>query len=344
MKIFDIFKREDPKKGKKYFDIATDYLGKGNWNKVFENISKSIKFNPMDSAAYYIRASYFMAMKNYSLALQDLNTAIEIKEYDFIYFLIGQVYEKLEKISEAINAYTKSTELNPKNINAYFNIAALQWKNSKVTEAITNLNKIIDLEPENAEAYSLRGYYKAFIKDFNSAINDIKKAILINPIESKYYFHLATTYMLMLNFDESRKFYQKASELGDERARAALNEIENKTLIKFEEIDAAVMPNVKENDAKLFLSNISPIDGFIFDGVKKPKTTLFYSLKHAFPAHSFGDAYLLSINVNEFNLLVENNPNRNMEYLIEGYVVGGLHLEYGGNLDGLKVDVKSWEN
>ncbi|GEM_PF-3321560 len=341
MDMFKIFKKENPEKGKEHFNVATEQLGKENWEETFKNISESISYDSSNPFAYFVRALCFVYFfKNYDSALKDLNKAIGLKEADRFYIERGKLYKTIEKFSEALLDLNKAIKLNTNLSEAYSLCGSIYWEYKNYNEAINNWNKFIELEPDNAKGYSFRGYNRALLQEYELALIDIKKAISLESDNSLYYFHLATTYMLMLNLDEARRFFQKSYELGDEGALTLLESIQNRSFIKFGEIEATTLPTVNEDEAKLFLSHLSPNDGFMFEGIEKPKASLFYSLKYAFPRHCFGDAYLLSIDVSEFKELCRSSLCSSLEPILQGKVLGRMHLEFGGGLDDLKIEVK----
>lgn len=90
--------------------------------------------------------------KEYQKALEVAN---KMKEYypDVGYFYIGIAYNKLQEHKEAINAYRKSIEVNPKRYEAYNNMGITYVKLQEHKEAINVYQKAIELKPKDDDAY-----------------------------------------------------------------------------------------------------------------------------------------------------------------------------------------------
>ena len=98
------------------------------------------------------------------------------------------------------------------------------------------------------------------------------------------------------------------------------------------EIEPFNIPPVDNNSAALFMKYLQGHEAFEFNGIKKPKAIMIYSLKYAYPRHSFADGYLLSIDIDEFTSRAQSGMYSTTETLLKGNVVGRLHIEYGGTL------------
>jgi len=132
----------------------------------------------------------------------------------------------------AINAFTKAIELNPKYAEAYLMRGMAYSVLGKYRHAIEDSNKAIKLNPEYATAYALRCSSYIELGNFNQAIKDCDKAIELNPIYHWAYFYRGDAYSKMgylkpeKEGDEIRQAiidYDKAIELNPTLAIAYLN-------------------------------------------------------------------------------------------------------------------------
>lgn len=84
----------------------------------------------------YASKNYLEAIRQYTLAIEKTSdTAVRAQLWNNL----GNVYRDNQNSNEAINAYTKSLELDPKFGDPYLNKAALQWGLGKKDEAIATL-------------------------------------------------------------------------------------------------------------------------------------------------------------------------------------------------------------
>lgn len=110
------------------------------------------------------------------------------------------------------------------------------------------------------------------------------------------------------------------------------------------EIEPFNIPPVDNNSAALFMKYLQGHEAFEFTGIKKPKSLMIYSLKYAYPRHSFTDGYLLSISIDEFTSKAQSGMYPTTEGLLKGNVVGRLHIEYGGTLTEPEITYSSFNS
>jgi len=95
------------------------------------------------------------------------------------------------KISQAITAYDKAIQANPKNPAVYITTARLQIYSSLYDEAIANAENALLLNPNNAIAHALRGWALGFKGDYLEAEAAIKTALEIDPNNAEAYAYRA---------------------------------------------------------------------------------------------------------------------------------------------------------
>lgn len=154
------------------------------------------------------------------------------------------------QLAEAIQAYDKAIAISPGRSEAYGNKGMTLLDTNNDSEALLAVNKAIELGNRTAEtlltkavatsrlsldkkdaeeaflhAYELdpksfnlffqRGIYYSRIKDFKSSINDLKKAISINPDFTQAYIYLAAVQADRGNKQEAIQLLKKASSTSD---------------------------------------------------------------------------------------------------------------------------------
>lgn len=155
---------------------------------------------------------------------------------------------------EAIKAYSRAIELDPKNVKAYYARARISGKNL----AIQDYTKLLEIERKDSESYLLRAwtykelekhdlalqefgkaiesasglkekalaysdrgrYYTAVKGDDNLAIQDFSRAIELNPKDSWNHIHRGQSYWGLERKDLAIRDYNKAIEIdpGNESA------------------------------------------------------------------------------------------------------------------------------
>ncbi|GHT12280.1 hypothetical protein AGMMS4956_06650 [Bacteroidia bacterium] len=105
-----------------------------------------------------------------------------------LHFVEGTLYEKLEKMDDAIRSYEKSVEIDPLYFNGYYNLAVLY--NNKGVEYITESTKIKNWkDPKIKELQNLANeQYKKSLEIFLKAHEvDPKEKFTIDNIKNIYY-------------------------------------------------------------------------------------------------------------------------------------------------------------
>ena len=67
---------------------------------------------------------------------------------------------------------------------------------------------------------------------------------------------------------------------------------------------------------------------------------MIYSLKYAYPSHSFGHGWLLPMSIDEFERTCSSHTGA-MSEILKQHVIGTIAIEYGGNLPGVSVNAKT---
>jgi tetratricopeptide (TPR) repeat protein len=93
---------------------------------------------------------------------------------------------------QAIQAYTKVIEANPKDYMAYQYRGEAKSNLGEDKAAILDFDEALQLNPSLASAYGLRGDSKAFVGNDKGAIEDYTLGLKHNPKDILLYFHRAT--------------------------------------------------------------------------------------------------------------------------------------------------------
>jgi tetratricopeptide (TPR) repeat protein len=129
-------------------------------------------------------------------SMVDLDSAVYFdKRHAKAYFLRAQIKQKSDDLRGALEEYIKVTEIEPDNSAASYQQALLYHElRDHRTYSINAINEAILYDRENPEFYNKRAYFRARTPDpysgkleYQKAINDMAKAISLNPQASDYY-------------------------------------------------------------------------------------------------------------------------------------------------------------
>lgn len=142
--------------------------------------------HPEAREALRLRAQTLYSMQQYAEAEKDTDQLITTDQTDEDAFrLKGDVSRALGDDGAALRAYSHMRELNPFNRESVLLQAAVYIDRHQLDKAIQLLDEAIDLQPDFAEAYKQRGAVRRMLHDEAGAIDDLKKALELNPEEGK---------------------------------------------------------------------------------------------------------------------------------------------------------------
>lgn len=129
------------------------------------------------------------------------------------WFEKGFALEKARRNQEAIEAYSRAIELDPKDEDAYSSRARAYENLGDYQRAIRDYDKAIELNPKDADAYYSRADAYEKLGDYQQAINDYTLAIRFNPKDEYYYSSRAKVYEAVGNYQRAKNDLTKAIQL-----------------------------------------------------------------------------------------------------------------------------------
>jgi len=157
---------------------------------------------------------YEEKLKEYNEAISRLSTIGSAKGFSL---------EASDQKLEAIEAFTKAVELNPKDAAAYYNQGLAFDELGKYEEALDEYHASIKLDPKLAISYVGRGnaYYK--LKKYEKALKDYDKAIELKPEMPEPYVGRGNVYWKQNWYYKAIRDYDRAIELNPRYALAYYN-------------------------------------------------------------------------------------------------------------------------
>ncbi|MEA1917307.1 MAG: tetratricopeptide repeat protein, partial [Campylobacterota bacterium] len=101
-------------------------------------------------------------------------------------------------------------ELEPNSVSAYSNLGITLMELNRVSEAIENFTKALSLKPNYAEGYNNLGIALQDLKELDDAVKNYKKAIAIEPNYAQAYYNLGNALRDLGRLDEAVSNYNKA--------------------------------------------------------------------------------------------------------------------------------------
>jgi len=172
------------KKGK------TEYAEKSDNKNALIHISKAIELNPNYTEAYLERGLIKFDLKDYNGSLQDLDKAIALKPSDSSYvframlkYFLGDFKGVIEDCNDAI-ATSSSKEI----LAGVYNYRGqAKSKFNDIDGALNDIGKAIELDPSFAKSYNNRAVLESDLNDHINAIKDYNKSIELDSTWANSY-------------------------------------------------------------------------------------------------------------------------------------------------------------
>jgi excisionase family DNA binding protein len=118
------------------------------------------------------------------------------------------------EMEQAVRAYNKAIQLNPRYALAYFCLGTMYYRWSHYHEAEIPLKKAIELNPEYFAAYMNLGMNYNHAGNYHDAEEILKKAIDLKPDHAEAHYQLGFSLLQQyLKYEEAIKYFKKAVEL-----------------------------------------------------------------------------------------------------------------------------------
>jgi tetratricopeptide (TPR) repeat protein len=163
---------------KAHFMKGITYKEMGDTAKAVASFKTTIDQDPEYYHAF-IELGLLYSIKHNKIAVDYFNSAIRLNPTSVeAYYALGMFYQENDKFNDAINAYTKIIQLDPKNKFAHYNLGYIHLVYLKVYDvALKHFTNAIKCDPNYAEAFYNRGYCSELLGDIGNAREDYKEAL-----------------------------------------------------------------------------------------------------------------------------------------------------------------------
>lgn len=191
--------------------------------------------------AYLNRGLEYFDKGYYDQAINDYSASIDLapKNAD-VYNNRGNAYQAKRDYDRAISDFDAAIALNPRHVLAYNNRGIAYANKGAFDAAIRSYDMAVTLAPQYGGAFNNRGYAYARKGDRDAAIADFGRAITLNPNDVLAYRNRAKIYQSQGDYEAAIADYQQALALRpSESAAQGLKVSQALLLAKAKEAEAA---------------------------------------------------------------------------------------------------------
>ena len=165
------------------------------------SMSCSLTSNEDKKAKHRERGLAYFEQEKFSEALIEFKNVVQIDPKDADgHYRLALIYLKmggLPNLQAAFAELTRATELDPANRDAQLKLGAMYLIGSKPEKALEHANVILTSTPQDVEGLVLKGQSLIGEKDYAKGIEELQKAIQLDPKNIRIRLDLARTYVLM---------------------------------------------------------------------------------------------------------------------------------------------------
>ncbi|MEW6049737.1 MAG: tetratricopeptide repeat protein [Candidatus Zixiibacteriota bacterium] len=180
-----------------------------NYAAAIGSFSTAIEQNANYIAAYMARAKAYAATGQKQAAHDDFLKSAEM-------------YRMKKNYDQAVQAYNKAIEANPKSGAAYLGRADLYLDKGEEIAAIADYETVTRLDRRNPQAYMGLGEARFNQGNFEKAIKYFKDAKDLDPNNAEVYEHLMLSYLANGDIKDVKKTYEKYKSIASPEAQNRL--------------------------------------------------------------------------------------------------------------------------
>lgn len=140
-----------------------------------------------------------------------------------VFFEKGMEHLKKRSLDSALYYFNKTIDADSTFHQAYFRRAALKGKLFTVEGAIEDLSKAIEIQPSPVY-FNNRGINRAILGQYEEAVADYDKAIQLDDTYAQSHLNKGASQYYLGKFEEACASYYRAYELGFKMAKPFLEE------------------------------------------------------------------------------------------------------------------------
>lgn len=146
---------------------------------------------------------------------------------------------------------------------AHYNIAVNFAKNDNFDKAIDEFTKAVLLDPNNYQAYYNLGVAYSKLNKYEDALNSYKQAVTLNPEDPNNYYNIAVCLSSLNKIDEAKAYFltalSKKPDFIEARANLAMIYLEKNDKASFNK-ELAILQKQDPKTAEIVRKAANPIE------------------------------------------------------------------------------------
>jgi tetratricopeptide (TPR) repeat protein len=191
-----------------------------NWTGLRDWCQQWTQAQPGNGSAWFGLGGAYTRLQRYTEAIEAYRQALRINTEDALAWIgIGYAYNQLKRGTEAIEAYRQALRINTEDANAWGLLGIAYFGLRRYTEAVDAARQAVRIEPEGSGWFILGGAYGQ-LRRYTEAIEADRQALRINPEDSRSWTRLGAVYTQLQRNTEAIEALRQAVRIDPENANA----------------------------------------------------------------------------------------------------------------------------
>ena len=186
----------------------------GNYTQAENFLLRVITNEPSHDAAHYEYAKVLILKNKYSLAIDELKTAVQLNGTNLWYkILLAETYDNTNQFAQSEKLWNEIIKSEPQNIEYLYHYTVSLIYQKKLKEAINGYNLIEVQTGVNEEITNAKKSIWLHLDKVDNAAKEMEKLAESYPSESQYYLDIADLYIINKMQDKAIPYLKKAEQI-----------------------------------------------------------------------------------------------------------------------------------
>ena len=152
-----------------------------------------------------------------------IQAAASRKDDSAVQFNLGKLYQDKKDWQNAVLAYEKTLEIDPKFTEARHKLTIVLAELSRYPDALKVIEIATEQEPENADAWGMLAYVQLKLEQYEQSIENFNQSLKLEPDVAVNWSNCGVSHQAICNIAEARDCYEKAIALEPNLPEASNN-------------------------------------------------------------------------------------------------------------------------
>ncbi len=191
------------------------YLQMGLYQPALDLVEEILK-EGKDKRALTYKAYILRSMERDDEALEIVDSLLKEEEDEDLLLLKGMILFDNDNYKDAAKYFRRVTEINPENLDAWYNLASCYDAQEKYDISEKYYRKLVEINPEDAEAWNNLSVSLLFQDKYEKALEAAEKAIEIEEDYDNAWYNKGLALHYLERYREAIKAFKKCIEISDD--------------------------------------------------------------------------------------------------------------------------------